>query len=306
MSWAGVAEADLDTRKAFRLARRRAALLRSTAGKREEPVLGQRRGKYCRPRFPADHPEDVALDATLRAAAARTVARRYGAFEIRPEDLREKVRRHRSPFVVAFVVDNSWSIHVETTLERTKGVLLELLKDARTHRDRVALVAFRHSRQPEATVCLPLTTSYALAAERLRKLPLSGSTPLPDAIRRAYHLLRQERIKYHNALPVMVVVTDGLPNVPVRPGGNPYEEVELLCRHLGQEGIATIVVDTEPGGSDAAANICRRMVALSRGKYLPLSGLTRRSIENALSETGVAAPPWVRKPDAIHSDEGRP
>lgn len=205
--------------------------------------------------------------------------------EIHPQDLRQKVRRHRSPFVIVFVVDNSWSMHVETTLEKTKGTVLELLKDARTYHDKVALIAFRHSRRPDATVCLPPTTSYTLAADRLRQVPLSGSTPLPDGIRKGYWLLRQERIKYHNAIPVMVIITDGLPNVPLRPGGDPYEDVALLCRRLRWEGIATIIVDTEPSGSAAGRSNCREMASLSKGKYLSLSSLTRQSIEEALAPT---------------------
>jgi len=226
---------------------------------------------------------DVALDATLRAAAARLSTCRVRSLEVRPEDLREKIRRHRSPYLIVFVVDNSWSIHVETSLERTKGVVLELLKDAHIHHDRVAMVAFRHSRPPDATVFLPPTTSYTKAAERLQKVPLSGSTPLPDAIRKAYHLLRQTRIKYQNAIPVVVVITDGIPNVPLQPGGDPYEEIRRLCRHLLWENIATMIVDTEPSGSDADRNYCRHMARLSGGTYLTLSELTRQSIEDAVA-----------------------
>jgi magnesium chelatase subunit D len=205
---------------------------------------------------------------------------------VQPEDLRTKVRRSRSPFVIAFVLDNSWSMHVEMTLERTKGIVLDLLRDARTHRDKAALLAFRHNRRPDATICLPLTSSYTLAVDRLRKVPLSGTTPLPDGIRKAYHLLHRERAKYHNAIPVMVIISDGLPNVPIRVGADPYEEVALLCKHLRCEGIATIVVDTEPSGVTAGRSNCRQMAAQSGGVYLPLSLLTRESIERAAGGGG--------------------
>jgi magnesium chelatase subunit D len=278
----------LDGEAAFQMLRRRTSFLRSAAGRRDEIAISERRGKYSRSKMPRGHAVDVALDATLRAAAARAAAGPAGPLEIRPEDLREKIRRHRSPFAIVFVVDNSWSVQVETTLERTKGVVLEMLRDARGHRDRVALVAFRHNRRPDATVLLPLTTSFAMAAERLRKLNVSGSTPLPDAIRKAYHILRQERVKYANAIPVMIIITDGLPNVSIRAGGDPQEELALLCRQLPREGIATIVVDTEARGAGASASACQQMAALSRGRYLPLSGLTHRAIEQALGPAGEA------------------
>ncbi|NIQ39465.1 MAG: VWA domain-containing protein [Proteobacteria bacterium] len=226
---------------------------------------------------------DVALDATLRATAARRLTHPRGPITVRPEDLREKIRRHRSPYFIVFVVDNSWSIHVDTSLERTKGVVLELLKDARIHHDKVAMVAFRHNRRPDSTICLPPTNSYTRAAECLQKIPLSGSTPLPDAISKAYHLLRQTLIKYQNAIPAIVIITDGIANIPIRPGGDPYDEIFRLCRHLKWGNIATVIVDTEPTRSEAAGNHCRQMAVASGGTYLTLSELTRQSIEEAVA-----------------------
>ena len=190
---------------------------------------------------------------------------------------------------MAFVVDNSWSIQVDATLEKTKGVILELLKDARHHHDKVALVTFRHNRRPDATVCLPLTRSYALAAERLRSIRVSGTTPLPDGLLKAGRLLRQERIKYHNAIPVMVVVTDGLANVPLVPGGDPYADMAGLCRRQARDGVKTIIVDTEPGGSEPGRGHCREMASWSKGACLPLSGLTLESVRGVLSG-GATAP----------------
>jgi magnesium chelatase subunit D len=277
----GIEEINVDSRLAYRLPRQRFPWVHTAMGKREQMVYSSRRGKYSRSRFPRGGTGDIALDATFRAAVAR-VSRSGAKLEVRTEDLREKLRKHRSPYLITFVVDNSWSMHVERTLEKTKGVVLALLKDARVYHDKVAMVAFRHSRKPDATVCLPLTTSYAVAAERLRKLALSGTTPLPDAIRKAYGLLRQEINKYRNAIPVMVIITDGLPNIPLRAGGDPYKDISLLCRRLKREGISTIVVDTEPRGSEAASSYCREMAQLSGGVYLPFSGFTPLSIQLAL------------------------
>lgn len=272
----------MDVSKALQLRRQRTSFIHSAAGRRSEVVITRGRGKYCRHKLPRGQPSDVALDATLRAAAGRLSTSQGRKLEVHLEDLREKIRRHRSPYLIVFVVDNSWSIHVDTSLERTKGVVLELLKDAHIHHDRVAMVSFRHGRPPDATVVLPPTSSYTRAVERLRKVPLTGSTPLPDAIGKAYHLLRQTRIKYENAIPVVVIITDGIPNVPVRRGGDPYEETGRLCRHLLWDNIATMIVDTEPRGSDAGRNYCRTMAALSGGRYLTLSELTRQAIEDTV------------------------
>jgi len=51
---------------------------------------------------------------------------------------------------------------------------------------------------------------------------------------------------------------------------------------LRHEAVHTIVVDTEPGGSAGGESNCREMAALSGGKYLTLSRLTRRTLEQTL------------------------
>jgi magnesium chelatase subunit D len=124
----------------------------------------------------------------------------------------------------------------------------------------------------------------------LSRIPLTGSTPLPDGMRKAYRLLHQTRIQYKNAVPVLVVVSDGLPNVAIHPRGDPYEEIRSLCRRLRREDIFTIVVDTEPGGRDANRSNCREMASLSDGSYLKLSELSVMAIEEAVaSQLGVVA-----------------
>jgi len=117
----------------------------------------------------------VALDATLRAAACRFAGRPSESLKIHPEDLREKIRRHRSPYMMVFVLDNSWSVHVDKTLEATKGVVLSFLKDAKIHKDKISLVAFRHSRKPDAALklirFLTQTEAQVQYARRIGLLP---------------------------------------------------------------------------------------------------------------------------------------
>lgn len=278
-----IGDAKINPRKAFPLPGFRPCLTRTAAGRRYETILSRRQGKYSRSKLSSGTVSDLAVDATLRAAAGRLVGRRGETLEIHPQDLREKIRRHRSPYLMVFVLDNSWSVHVDKTLEVTKGVVLSFLKDAKIHKDKVSLVAFRHSRKPDATVCLPPTSSYPRASGRLRTIPLTGSTPLPDAVLKAYRLIYQARIKYKNAIPVMVIVTDGLPNASIKVNGDPYTELRLLCRHLRKEGISTLVVDTESQGVDSARSACREMTALSGGRHLSLSELSAESIEMAVA-----------------------
>jgi Mg-chelatase subunit ChlD len=235
---------------------------RSRPGRRARSLASHRKGKYSRHRLAPHRATDVAIDATLRAAAMRS-----GRTPIRVEagDLRRKVREHRSPFAVCFVVDNSWSVHAERMVEKAKGVVFRLLEDATGRGDKVALVAFRGG-LPEATVALPFTSSLAAATRRLKRIPLSGQTPLADALRRARILLRQELSKHPNAVPLVVVVTDGEATVPLRHGSDPTADALSEGQALGRARIGCVVADTSDGTRGCAAELAR----VSGGTRIPV------------------------------------
>ena len=186
---------------------------------------------------------------------------------VRPEDLRRKVRRHRSPYAVCFVVDNSWSVHAERMIEKVKGIVLRLLEDATGHGDRVALVAFRGG-IPEATVALPFSSSASLALRRLRSIPLSGQTPLADALRRARFVVRQELFKHPNSVPLIVMVTDGRPTVPLHRGTDPAADALAEGIALRRARVPCVVADTS--GSERCAH---ELARVANALYIPVADL---------------------------------
>ena len=219
----------------------------------------------------------MAFDATLRAAAIRSGR---SPVRVQPDDLRRKIREHRSPFTVCFVVDNSWSVHAERMVEKVKGAVFGLLEEATGRGDKVALVAFRGG-LPEATVALPPTRSRALAECRLRQIPLSGQTPLADALRRARLLLRGELLKHPNAVPLVVVVSDGLPTVALRQGGNAVADVLAEGRALRRARIGCVVAEVAtPEGGCAEA-----LAEASGGILLPLAQLAPGILLATMAET---------------------
>lgn len=207
-------------------------------------------------------PSDLALDATIRSAAQRGLATGSSALEISPGDLREKIRAHRAPISLGIVVDNSYSVHAEHMVEKAKGLAWALLDDAATSDDRVALVAF-HRARPEATVALPLTRSRTRARRRLESVPLSGRTPLASAVRLCGRILQQERLKRSGVVPLAVVITDGLPTIALRPGGDALADLLAEARVLRRHKITTVVVD----GSDQDVRLggCGRALADAAG-----------------------------------------
>jgi magnesium chelatase subunit D len=237
---------------------------RAGLGRRARSFVGRRRGKYTRHRLARPGDDDVAVDATLRAAAVREGR----PLRVRPEDLRRRVREHRSPFSVCFVVDNSWSVHAERMVEKVKGVVFELLEDATRRGDKVALVAFKGG-VPEGTVVLPPTRSLTRARRRLEDIPLSGQTPLADALRRARLLLRGELVRHPNSVPLVVVVTDGLPTVPLRAGGDAISDALGEARSLRRARIGCVVAEV-PSSAEGHAGA---LAESAGGQRLPLDRL---------------------------------
>jgi magnesium chelatase subunit D len=264
---------------------RRDALERAATGRHAESRTSRRAGKYARHRLGAS--PDVAVDATLRAAAARGAgeARGFGGSETRgfgarerrglevlPEDLRRKLRQHHSPLAVVFVVDNSYSLAAEAMIDQVKGLAYALLHDAANHGDRLAVVAFGGF--AEATVALPFTRSARRARERLEQLPVSGRTPLADALVRAHRLLRQERAKHPNTVPYIVAITDGRGTVPLRSGGDATQDTLDQARRIARDRIGVLVADAAaPGSPEALAGRAQELATAARGDCVPFDQL---------------------------------
>lgn len=256
-------------------------LARGAIGHRHRSLVSLRRGKYSRPRLARPRDTDLAFDATVRAAAART-GRRRASFVVELEDVRTKVREHQVPLEVCFVLDNSYSLQADRLVEKVKGIVFALLEDAAARGDRVSVVAFRAG-IAEATVALRPTRSGARAAEGLRQVPLCGRTPLAAALDLARRLLRQELHKRPNARPVVVVVSDGLPNVPLRRAGDPFADVLAQGRLLRRARTACVVVDAVLPGRESES--CGRALAdAAGGLHVPIGDVSPAAFLETLDQ----------------------
>jgi magnesium chelatase subunit D len=183
-------------------------------------------------------PRDVALAATVRAAAPHQRARgREGpGIEVRHHDLRQNVREGREGNLILFLVDASGSMAARKRMSAVKGAVLSLLNDAYQRRDKVALISFRGE---EASILLPPTSSVALAAPRLEDLPTGGRTPLAAGIEKAAEVLKREELRDRGRRPLLVLLTDGRATA----GPDP----QVAAARLRSIGAASFVVDTEEG-----------------------------------------------------------
>jgi magnesium chelatase subunit D len=218
-------------------------LTRSAAGKRSSTRTRRKRGHYIQAQPAAGDLSDIAIDATIRQAATLQVQREAepGTFAILPQDVQKKVRVRRAANLILFVVDASWSMAGSQRMDATKGAILSLLVDAYQKRDRVGLVVFQ---KEEARLVLPFTASVEMAQAALRHLPVGGKTPLPAGLMLAYRTFRRELRLYPEAMPLLILLTDGAGNVSLA-GAPPQEEAHKIADFVRRAGIHSIVVNME-------------------------------------------------------------
>ena len=263
----------IDVRKMSLPERRDTRERQRASGRRFETFSAGNAGRYVSARYPTGT-GDVALDATLRAAAPHQVVRDHKgmAVAVQKEDIRERVRVGKVSVACVFVVDASGSMGATKRMESAKGAVLSMLLDSYRHRDRVGLVAFRGS---SAEVLLPLCSSVDLAQKQLEDLPTGGKTPLGAGLVKGMEVLQQERRKNGEVIPMMVVISDGRANVPL--SGDVRHEVLGIAEEIRSQGIRTVVIDTEETGDsllEFRLGYCRMVAEHAGGGYYPIADLS--------------------------------
>lgn len=263
-------------RKRDRIARRK------TSGRRMNTLALRNRGRYLRQKMPQEG-KDIAIDATIRAAAPyQWVRSGPNAIIVKGEDIREKERVGKTSAVVLFVVDASGSMGANQRMESAKGAVLSLLMDSYQKRDKIGMIAFKGK---EAEIILPPCTSVDLALGRLRELPTGGKTPLSAGLSRGLQLLQGELRKDEESKLMMVLISDGRANEGM--GGKIKDELMAISERIKHLGIHTIVIDSEVVDSsflDMRLGYCHQIADQCQGKYYPLSSLTPESLLRIVDE----------------------
>jgi magnesium chelatase subunit D len=256
----------------------RQAIQQRALGKRNR-TLGSRTGHYVTSRLPQGRVHDIALDATLRAAAPKLRQRQRngeGWLALHPTDLRQKVREARTGSLVLFAVDASGSMGARDRMVATKGAILSLLLDAYQKRDQVGMLSFRGH---DATVLLPPTGSVERAQQCLADLRTGGRTPLAVGLARAYEVLLRYRQRERQTQPLLVVLTDGRANAGLGMG-DPVTEALGQATRLREAQVPSLIVDTEQGVM--RLGLAQRLADATGGTYLRLEELAASTLAQAV------------------------
>ena len=259
-----------------------------TSGRRISTLARYNRGRYARHTMPQGRPTDIAIDATIRAAAPHQRDRGAGmagrnAVIIETGDVREKIRVGKVSTATLFVVDASGSMGASNRMESAKGAVMSLLMDSYQQRDRIGMVVFKGD---SADVLLPLCSSVDLAFERLRELPTGGKTPLGAGLTTGLNLLMGEKRRNDETIPIMVLISDGRANVSVGEGAKIKEELFLIAEEARSAGIHVIILDTETvGGSFVKMQLgyCRTLAEHAGGRYFSVDYLSSGEVHDIVA-----------------------
>jgi magnesium chelatase subunit D len=269
--------------------RKRDRTVRSGSGKRMKTLATGRKGRYLKPKIPKEDTSDIAFDATVRASAVHQKHRKKNSrvshtLIIKKEDLREKVRQSKVSTLIVLTVDASGSMGVMNRMEAAKGTVFSLLMDAYQHRDRVAMVAFKGK---DGHILLPPTSGVELAKKMLVNLPTGGKTPLAAGVMKALSLIKNEKRKDPTVVPMLVLISDGRSNISIIEGADPMGEIEKLGTMAQEEGIHSIVIDSEVTRKAKFANFtfefAKDIAEYFHAKYFRLDKLNEVTLGNVIT-----------------------
>lgn len=257
--------------------------LRRGSGKRSATKTDLKQGRYVRAELPKAKVEDLAFDATIRAAAPYQRMREVNgcALNIQKEDLRQKVREKRIGNTFLFAVDASGSMGARERMRAVKGAIFYMLQDAYQKRDRVGMLAFRRQK---AEVLLPITRSVDLAQKCLAEMPTGGKTPLADGLATALLTLARLNKKDSELEPILVLVTDGRANAVEEDGGDPVTAAIKMAEKIRKAKITSVVIDTE--NDFIKLGVAKKVAQAMGASYYSLSQLSKEQILRIVRNLG--------------------
>lgn len=259
--------------------------LRHGSGKRCTTKTDLKQGRYVRAAMSNKKIEDIAFDATIRAAAPYQMIRGNNgcALNIKSEDMRQKIREKRVGTTFLFVVDASGSMGARERMGAVKGAIFYMLQEAYQKRDRVGMIAFRRQK---AEVLLPITRSIDLAQKCLQEMPTGGKTPLADGLATALLTLYTKNHKDCDMEPVLILVTDGRANYVDESGTSPVDQAIAMAEKIGNAGITSVVIDTET--DFIKLGIARDIAKAMNATYYGLKQLSEEQIIRVVRNVGKA------------------
>ncbi len=162
-------------------------------------------------------------------------------------DFMVKVRKTDLPVLVAIVFNLGGYTGEEARERITIPAIVGILNACYQRRDHTALISYSGS---NANVVLEYSSDVEHASRIVKAQKEMAMKPLASGILMAMTLLKARAGDRGNMIPIMAVLMDGKPDVPLYPGGNIDRELQRVSKAVKESNIATLIVDTSMRGSD--------------------------------------------------------
>ncbi len=214
---------------------------------------------------------------------------------IKLDDVKTRVRVKHAKLVLMIVLDISESM--QPIFSKISEALVRLKTYAWRKRDKIGIIACSGE---EATVLVYPSTNINIIKQHFKRIIAGGMTPLASGMLRGMRILELERRKNPDIIPLMIIITDGLANVPLRELKVPeeyYEECPIygfgdslyVAHLLKRRGIRTIIINplhgyiTEDFLGWNPIKLLRRINQITEGVYIGYNiKITRVSSEELL------------------------
>ncbi|MFX1257534.1 MAG: ATP-binding protein [Promethearchaeota archaeon] len=178
-------------------------------------IASSQKGRYVSYRPPINRQlKSIALDATIRNYLKNIV---YNKTEIDfpihfdKYDLMDKIYEYRAPLALFFVLDSSASMYY--VIKQMTDVILSLQKEGYRKRDKIALIVFRGK---EAILLQKPTVYFKNAVNKLKHLEGKSYTPMAAGLKKCMDLIKVEKLKNRNIIPVVFICSDCGANISVK------------------------------------------------------------------------------------------
>ena len=194
------------------------------------------------------------------------------SLNVKPEDIRVKVRESHAPLTIILLLDMSESM--AASLPNIRNAILSMHEIAYKKHDRVGLVVFKGS---TATTQQSPTANLKLVVSRLKELGASDLTPLAAGMFESWRTFRNERMRNRDVVPILVIISDGIVNVSLSSPLSPFTRSRFLNHAqadvidasflLQREGIRTLIINpSHAAKGDPSASIYKAEIQEKTGK----------------------------------------
>jgi Mg-chelatase subunit ChlI/Mg-chelatase subunit ChlD len=227
-------------------------------------ISSSQKGRYVSYSSPmGEEPKRIALDATIRNYL-KNIA--YNETDIEfpihfnKYDLMDKIYEYRAPLALFFVLDSSASMY--HVIKQMTDVILSLHREGYRKRDKISLIVFRGK---QAIVLQNPTVNFQLAVNKLKRIEGKSYTPMAASLKKVSDLIKIEKLKDRNIIPIVFICSDCGANISVKHPGliaqveTDYtlitQELKELTKKLAKQKIHMVVLEPKKSYATQALGV---------------------------------------------------